>query len=97
MSKLVERIEKELKNDMKVEKLPKEVQLMLNALGEYEHVTADVEDVFTESVDTVFEKHGITVPDRGILIPTNEIKYRELCLDLYAAVLQDLALVILYD
>ncbi len=90
MSKLVERIEKELKNDMKVDKLPKEVQLMLSALGEYEHGTADVEDVFTESVGSIFEKHGINLPE-------DEIEYGELCLDLYAAVLQDLALVILYD
>ncbi len=61
------------------------IESMINALGEYEHGTADVEGVF----DDIFREHADEIKRRE--------DYGELCLKLYAAALQDLALTIFYD
>lgn len=76
--------------EMGMEKLPTAVQQMVDTLGEYEHGTAEPEDVFS-GVDLLFgEGEDLTGEE------AEEQRRRE-ALMAYAAVLEDLALSILHQ
>lgn len=77
-----------------MQQLPAAVRMMVDALGEYEHGTADVEDVMPE----VFDR--ITSRDLKLAMSTaeqDEVRdsARQVLLRAYAAVTQDLALTIM--
>ena len=73
-------------------KLCKAAQEVIDTLGEYEHGTADVEDVF----QPVLEEFGLMYAADKLAAetPDPEAWFEQLCLKLYAAAATDIALVL---